>query len=193
MPAPHDVDSVWLERVTEFVPEDVVAVVEPRRPDVDGSDDWIDGVQRVGGPRLPPEAALRRRPGRRVPRGHRRVAGSSRWSRRRAGRSPRASGCSRPRRHTDPATGFAHHGWLNLLVAVTRALQSVPEASSETDPADLVDAVRDALDATDAAALARESPTSTRPPAAACGPTSRRSAPPPRADQGAEMARLGLV
>ena len=47
MPAPHDVDSVWLERVTEFVPDEVVAVVEPRRPDADGSIDWLDGVQRV--------------------------------------------------------------------------------------------------------------------------------------------------
>ncbi len=30
--APPDVDGVWLERVSEFVPEEVTPVVEPRRP-----------------------------------------------------------------------------------------------------------------------------------------------------------------
>ncbi|KMS83951.1 hypothetical protein ACZ91_50430, partial [Streptomyces regensis] len=39
MPAPSDVDEMWLERVSEFVPEDVVRVVEPRR-----GVGWLDGV-----------------------------------------------------------------------------------------------------------------------------------------------------
>lgn len=43
MPAPSDVDEVWLERVSEFVPEDVVRVIEPRR----GGLAWLDGIQRV--------------------------------------------------------------------------------------------------------------------------------------------------
>src|SRR5690349_24371390 len=43
MPAPSDVDEVWLERVSEFVPEDVIRVVEPRR----GGPEWLDGVRRV--------------------------------------------------------------------------------------------------------------------------------------------------
>ena len=43
MPAPSDVDEVWLERVSEFVPEDVIRVVEPRR----GGAEWLDGVRRV--------------------------------------------------------------------------------------------------------------------------------------------------
>lgn len=48
--APVDVDAIWLERVAEFVPDDVVAVVEPLRPF--GSDDgardaWLDAVRRV--------------------------------------------------------------------------------------------------------------------------------------------------
>ena len=48
--APVDVDAIWLERVAEFVPDDVVAVVEPRRPmqaDADVVDEWLDAVRRV--------------------------------------------------------------------------------------------------------------------------------------------------
>jgi hypothetical protein len=46
--APVDVDGVWLERVSEFVPEDVVAVVEPRRPvGPEDTDAWLEAVRRV--------------------------------------------------------------------------------------------------------------------------------------------------
>jgi hypothetical protein len=48
--APVDVDAVWLERVAEFVPDDVVAVVEPLRPvggDGAATDAWLDAVRRV--------------------------------------------------------------------------------------------------------------------------------------------------
>jgi hypothetical protein len=48
--APPDVDAVWLERVAEFVPEDVVAVVEPRRPvasEPDSTAAWLKAVRRV--------------------------------------------------------------------------------------------------------------------------------------------------
>ena len=47
--APVDVDAVWLERVAEFVPDDVVAVVEPKRPigtDEAGTAAWLDAVRR---------------------------------------------------------------------------------------------------------------------------------------------------
>ena len=78
-------------------------------------------------------------------------------------------------------------------MAVTRALQAVPEATLEADPADLVEAVRDALDATDADALAREisdvdeaTGRRVRAHLSSFGSTAP-------ADQGAEMARLGLV
>ncbi|HEY2221069.1 hypothetical protein [Actinomycetospora sp.] len=214
MPAPHDVDSVWLERVTEFVPDDVVAVVEPRRPDADGSDDWIAGVRRVVGHGCRPKL---RCGGDRagvfpgvtdVSRFLALVAAS--------GRSFTASiGLQGAARHVDPDTGFDHHGWLNLMVAVSRALGSVPEATAGgphdggattgddeggtpgiavVDPSpELVEAVRDALDATDADALAAEvsgvdEPTATRVRAhlSSFGSTAP-------ADQGAEMARLGLV
>jgi hypothetical protein len=45
--APNDLDSVWLERVSEFVPEDVLAVVEPRRPLNGDTGPWLDAVRRV--------------------------------------------------------------------------------------------------------------------------------------------------
>lgn len=48
--APPDVDAMWLDRVSEFVPEDVVAVVEPRRPhteDTGGTTAWLAAVRRV--------------------------------------------------------------------------------------------------------------------------------------------------
>lgn len=48
--APPDVDAVWLDRVAEFVPDDVVAVVEPRRPvegDAAGTEAWLEAVRRV--------------------------------------------------------------------------------------------------------------------------------------------------
>jgi hypothetical protein len=48
--APPDVDAIWLDRVSEFVPEDVVAVVEPRRPhgvDAANTASWLDAVRRV--------------------------------------------------------------------------------------------------------------------------------------------------
>jgi hypothetical protein len=48
--APPDVDAVWLERVSEFVPDDVVPVVEPRRPfgaDSAQRDAWLAAVRRV--------------------------------------------------------------------------------------------------------------------------------------------------
>ncbi len=48
--APPDVDGIWLERVSEFVPDEVTPVVEPRRPvegDADGTLAWLAAVRRV--------------------------------------------------------------------------------------------------------------------------------------------------
>jgi hypothetical protein len=148
MPAPHDVDTVWLERVTEFVPDDVVAVVEPRRPDVEGSSDWLDGVRRVVEHGCRPK--LRCGGGRAgaFP-GVRDVAGFLALAVG-AGRSFTASlGLQRAVRYTDPDTGFTHHGWLNLLVATVRAIAAPPGAAVEED-------IGDALRVTDGAALAGE-------------------------------------
>lgn len=218
MPAPHDVDSVWLERVTEFVPDDVVAVVEPRRPDADGSTDWIAGVRRVVGHGCRPKLRCGGDRAGAFPG----VTDVSRFLAvvAAAGRSFTASiGLQSAARHVDPATGFAHHGWLNLMVAVTRALRAVPPTTaggpddggaggapeagspggsgpsepSVEPPPELVEAVRSALDATDATALAAEvadvdeaTATRVRAHLSSVGSTAP-------ADQGAEMARLGLV
>lgn len=148
MPAPHDVDTVWLERVTEFVPEDVVAVVEPRRPDADGSEDWLDGVRRVVDHGCRPK--LRCGGGRAgaFP-GVQDVAGFLALAVG-AGRSFTASiGLQSAVRHTDPATGFTHHGWLNLLVATVRGL--APGTDSPVE-----ERIGEALLVTDGDALAAE-------------------------------------
>lgn len=181
MPAPHDVDTVWLERVTEFVPDEVVAVVEPRRPDADGSTDWLAGVQRVvdhgarpklrcgGGragafPGVPDVVGFLVRVGA-------------------AGRSFTASlGLQNAVRGTDPETGFTHHGWLNLLVATVRALAGPDE-----------ERIADAVSSSDGDALARElaGVDQTRAERVrAMFPSFGSTAP---AEQGAQMAGLGLV
>lgn len=148
MPAPSDVDEVWLERVSEFVPEDVVRVVEPRR-----GRGWLDGVRRViehgswpkircGGlssenfPSVDEVADF--------------LAVVSNFS----GASFKATNSlHRAVRHTDPKTGFVHHGSLNLLVASARCLAGRD--------------VRSALESTDGAALAAEASGLTDPAAKA--------------------------
>ena len=136
--APPDVDGVWLERVSEFVPEDVVAVVEPRRPlarDEAAVAAWLGAVRRVakhgcapklrcGGPR-PSD----------VPSSHEveqfvRVAVET-------GRPFTVFGVRDVVRSAD-----GRHGILNLLVAVARAL-----VGEEVLPV---------LDSTDGKALAAE-------------------------------------
>ena len=212
MPAPPDVDGLWLERVTEFVPEDVVAVVEPRRPDSGASADWLAGLRRVvdhgcrpklrcGGGRAGafPEVGDVAR--------FLAVAVSSE-------RSFTASlGLQSAARHVDTETGFTHHGWLNLLVATARAFATIPEPPPEPPapraaPDDGPDApavvvappvevalggIEDALAATDEAALAAE----LRALDTAAAGRLRRLFPSfgstaPR-EQGSTMARLGLL
>lgn len=137
MPAPSDVDEVWLERVSEFVPEDVIRVVEPRR----GGAEWLDGVRRV-------------------------IEHGS-WPKLRCGGLSKenfpsvdevadfltvvsgggvafkgTAGLHHAVRYTDATTGFTHHGFLNLLVATARALSGGD--------------VRDALSSSDHEALAAE-------------------------------------
>ncbi|NKE55721.1 hypothetical protein FXN61_02345 [Lentzea sp. PSKA42] len=129
MPAPSDVDEVWLERVSEFVPEDVIRVVEPRR----GGAEWLDGVRRV-------------------------IEHGS-WPKLRCGGLSQenfpsvdevadflsvvsgggvafkaTAGLHRAVRYTDEQN-FTHHGFLNLLVATARSLsgRDVREALASTD------------------------------------------------------------
>ncbi|OLT12572.1 hypothetical protein BJF78_24315 [Pseudonocardia sp. CNS-139] len=137
-PAPPDVDAVWLERVAEFVPEDVVAVVEPRRPAAagpDSTDAWLKAVRRVaehgcapklrcGGPRASDVPAVEE-----VEEFVHVVV--------EAGRGFTTLGLRRVVRTPDDD----QHGVLNLLVAVARALGGgdVPAALRSTDGPELAD------------------------------------------------------
>ena len=160
MPAPSDVDDIWLERVSEFVPEDIVRVVEPRR----GPNGWLDGIKRV--------------------------AEHGCWPKLRCGGQTAESfptvdvvsdflavastlgvpfkvtaGVHTAVRHTDDDTGFTHHGFLNLLVATARSLSggNVREALSSTDG--------DAL-AAEARSLSEDAATAVRDVFASYGSTS---------------------
>jgi hypothetical protein len=140
--APVDVDAVWLERVAEFVPDDVVAVVEPLRPvggDGAALDAWLDAVRRVSGHGCTPKLRCGGARASDVP------------SVDEVGRFVRAVADVkggfvalglRPVAGVDGAGGPQRHGVLNLLVAVAR-VQSGGD-------------VADALAATDGATLARE-------------------------------------
>jgi hypothetical protein len=140
MPAPSDVDEVWLERVSEFVPEDVIRVIEPRR----GGAGWLDGIRRViehgswpkircGGvstqnfPSVPEVVDFLG------------VINEGNAS------FKATAGLHNAVRHVDQETGFTHHGFLNLLIATARMIAGGvgPE-------------VHEALEATDGKALATE-------------------------------------
>ncbi|MEU4801384.1 hypothetical protein [Actinosynnema sp. NPDC023587] len=137
MPAPSDVDEVWLERVSEFVPEDVIRVVEPRR----GAPEWLDGVRRViehgSWPKLRCGGLSRENfPGVDEVADFLSVVAAG-------GVAFKATaGLHHAVRYTDEKTGFTHHGFLNLLVATARALSGGD--------------VREALSSSDAGALAAE-------------------------------------
>jgi hypothetical protein len=139
--APPDVDSTWLERVAEFVPEDVLAVVEPRRPLSGDRAQWLDAVRlvsaqgcspklRLGGPRrsdVPTVAEIVEfmAAAGGAPSGFVTSLGP--------GVLVRASGDER-----------AEHGLLNLVVAVALALVGgdVPGALTSTDADALAGEIR---------------------------------------------------
>jgi hypothetical protein len=141
--APPDVDAIWLERVAEFVPEDVVAVVEPRRPTDDDPKStlaWLDAVRRVaehgcapklraGGIRasdVPPASDVE---------DFLNVAVA-------AGRGFTVFGLRGVVR--GESAGLVQHGLLNLLVAVARAVSGadVQAALLGTDGAELAAELR---------------------------------------------------
>lgn len=137
MPAPSDVDEVWLERVSEFVPEDVVRVVEPRR-----GRGWLDGVRKVIEHGSWPKIRCGGLSSENFPSTDE-VADFLTVVSNSSGTSFKATNSlHRAVRHTDSATGFVHHGFLNLLVASARCLAGRD--------------VRGALESTDGAALAAE-------------------------------------
>lgn len=137
MPAPSDVDEVWLERVSEFVPEDVVRVVEPRR-----GRGWLDGVRKVIEHGSWPKIRCGGLSSENFPSVDEVSDFLSVVSHSSGASFKATNSLHRAVRHTDPDTGFAHHGFLNLIVASARCLAGRD--------------VRSALEATDGAALAAE-------------------------------------
>jgi hypothetical protein len=139
MPAPSDVDEVWLERVSEFVPEDVIRVVEPRR-----GVGWLDGVRKVIEHGSRPKIRCGGLSSENFPSVDE-VADFLSVVSGLGGASFKATNSlHRAVRHQDPETGFEHHGFLNLLVAVGRCLSGgdVRDALSSTDAQKLADEAR---------------------------------------------------
>jgi hypothetical protein len=136
MPAPSDVDDVWLERVSEFVPEDIIRVVEPRR----GGDGWLDGIRRVAEHGCWPKLRCGGQTAESVPSidvvtDFLAVAATLDVP------FKATNGLHTAVRGTNPETGFTHHGFLNLLVATARSLSGndVRAALASTDGAALAD------------------------------------------------------
>ena len=174
MPAPSDVDDVWLERVDEFVPEDVVRVVEPRR----GGSEWLTGVRRVAEAGYWPKLRCGGQSAQSFPSVDEVadflsvVAG--------AGTSFKATaGLPGAVRHSDELTGFTHHGILKLLVATARALSGKD--------------VREALASEDAAALCAEAGALSDEAAHAVRGVFASYGTPSLADPVADLERLGLL
>jgi hypothetical protein len=134
MPAPSDVDDVWLERVSEFVPEDVIRVIEPRR----GGPEWLTGIRRVAEHGSWPKLRCGGLSQQAFPSNDEIADFISVVTT--GGVSFKATaGLHSAVRSTDAETGFLHHGFLNLLVATARALsgKDVREALASTDGAEL--------------------------------------------------------
>jgi hypothetical protein len=140
MPAPSDVDEVWLERVSEFVPEDVIRVIEPRR----GGADWLNGIQRVIEHGSWPKIRCGGVSEQNFP-SVEEVTDFLAVINEGASSFKATAGLHNAVRHTAEDTGFTHHGFLNLLIATARLI-------SGADKGD----VHDALEMTDGKALAQE-------------------------------------
>lgn len=140
MPAPSDVDDVWLERVSEFVPEDVIRVIEPRR----GGPVWLDGIRKVIEHGSWPKIRCGGLSTENFPSVDE-VAEFLMVVKQGDASFKATAGLHNAVRHTEEETGFTHHGFLNLLIATARLL-----AGDDLEP------VRAALVSTDGAALAKE-------------------------------------
>jgi hypothetical protein len=147
MAAPTDVDAVWLERVNEFVPEDVVRVVEPRRPQAargsggtdagaEASSEWLDGVRRVAAYGCWPKL---RCGGLAVP-GVTEVVDFLTAVTAAGTPFKATAGLHRALRGPSRDGGADRHGFLNLLVAVARVQSGgdVTTALTSTDAAGLI-------------------------------------------------------
>lgn len=137
--APHDLDSIWLERVTEFVPEDVLAVVEPRRPLNGDTGPWLDAVRRVAEHGSSPKLRCGGTRASDVPGGAQVAAFLEAADSAPAGFTA-SLGLRRAVRRHDERTGGVEIGLLNLIVGVSRALvhADVAAAMAEEDPQVLI-------------------------------------------------------
>jgi hypothetical protein len=134
VPAASDVDSNWLVQLTEFVPDDVVRVVEPRR----GRPDWLDGVRRVAEAGCWPKLRCGGKATESFPSVDEVAEFLTLVTS--TGRSFKATaGLHHSVRKHDEATGLTHHGLLNMLVATARAISGgeVHDALRSTDAAEL--------------------------------------------------------
>lgn len=131
--APNDVDAQWLERVSEFVPEDVMAVVEPRRPLNGDTGPWLDAVRRVADHGCTPKLRCGGQRPSDIPTFDQVsdfvVAADS---------APSGFTASVGLSHAVRGTaenGGVEHGLLNMVVAVARALMAgdVKDALAETE------------------------------------------------------------
>jgi len=127
MPAPSDVDEVWLERVSEFVPEDVIRVIEPRR----GGAAWLDGIQRVIEHGSWPKIRCGGVSAQNFP-SIEEVAGFLAVINNGGASFKATAGLHNAVRHTDEETGFTHHGFLNLLLATARLLAGAALSSTDS-------------------------------------------------------------
>lgn len=128
--APSDVDSNWLVALSEFVPDDVVRVVEPRR----GKPDWLAGVRRVAEVGCWPKL----RCGGMAPESFPSVDEVAEFLAITTSTSRSfkvTAGLHHSVRQHDEATGLTHHGLLNMLVGTACAVSgaSAHEALRCTD------------------------------------------------------------
>jgi hypothetical protein len=174
--APPDVDSTWLERVSEFVPEDVLAVVEPRRPLSGDTAEWLNAVRLVSAKGCTPKLRCGGPRPSDVPTVHEVADFLAVADGAPAGFTTSLGLTGLVRASTEAR---AEHGMLNLMVAAARALVGgdVRAALAETDPSVLVGEVSKLSDPAGGAVrglLAR----------CGCGPASH---------PGAALAELGLL
>lgn len=137
VPAPSDVDSTWLVQLTEFVPDDVVRVVEPRR----GRPEWLRGVRRVAEAGCWPKLRCGGKSVESFP-SVEEVADFLAIATGTGQPFKATAGLHYAVRHHDESTGLTHHGLLNMLVGTAHAVSGA--------------SAHEALRCTDAAALAAE-------------------------------------
>lgn len=137
VPAPSDVDATWLVQLTEFVPDDVVRVVEPRR----GRPEWLQGVRRVAEAGCWPKLRCGGKSVESFP-SVEEVADFLAIATGTGQPFKATAGLHYAVRHHDESTGLTHHGLLNMLVGTAHAVSGT--------------SAHEALRCTDAAALAAE-------------------------------------